>query len=95
MLFACFSFGGPGAHVPPSAGSGVYLAFIPGNGALQLQLPPSVLDEVAVVLSFRNSHPSHDVEVYWVDYEGQLTLRRVLTYVLRLSRPVSAATVVW
>lgn len=64
---------------PPSALAGIYLAFVPGDGALQLQLPPSMVDDVPLVMCFRSDHPRHHIEVYWVDYGGQLTLRRVLS----------------
>jgi hypothetical protein len=54
----------------------------PPGSPPQLQLPPSLDDDVPLVLAFRSDHPRHAIEVYWVDYAGQLTLRRVLGYVV-------------
>ena len=64
--------------IPPSAGSGIYTAFIPGGKSITLRLPPSVVDEIAVTIAFINTHSSHEIEVYWVDYDGNLVVRRVL-----------------
>jgi hypothetical protein len=71
-------FGSTG--MPPSAGAGFYTAFIPGSATLTLRLPPSIADEKPVVLSFMNGHSAHALEVYWVDYDGQLVVRRVLRW---------------
>ena len=63
---------------PPSAMTGMFVCFLPGAEGLALRLPPSVADDVPVVFEFCNSHMEHDMETYWVDYDGQLTRRRSL-----------------
>lgn len=63
---------------PPSATSGLYTAFLPGVASLTLRLPPSILDNVPVTIKFVNTHRAHTVEVYWVDYDGNLVIRRLL-----------------
>jgi hypothetical protein len=77
---------------PPSAGNGMYAALIPGSAALTLRLPPSVMDETPLTLAFMNAHPAHTVEVYWVDYDGQLVLRRVLRCASRLAGVLGSCT---
>ena len=57
---------------------GIFFDFVPGSETAPLRLPCSDADDIAVVIRFCNSDRSHAMETYWVDYDGQLVVRRVL-----------------
>ena len=57
---------------------GLYIDFVPGSETAPLHLPASETDAEEVVIRFSNADPSHTMETYWVDYDGQLVVRRVL-----------------